>query len=89
MSKFILTVAGAIATAAAASLVLIFAIAAATLGGAVSGWVVGYFFPGSLDLLSQKVFGQVLPHWQLGAILGFLGSFFRSSLSTDGDKKTR
>lgn len=62
-----------------ASIALFFvAPALGILFGAFAGWVSGLFFPGTLDLVSQALFDQTIPHWQLGAALGFVGSFFKS-----------
>lgn len=49
--------------------------------GAFAGWVVGLFFPDTLALLAQMLHIEAAP-WQLGAIFGFIGGFFRSSIST-------
>lgn len=52
-----------------------------TIFGAAVGWVVGLFFADTiLDFLNR--FGmnvENLPMWQVGAALGFIGSFFRST----------
>lgn len=50
--------------------------------GAFTGWVVGFAFPNTLDIVSQTITHQVLPHWQLGAGLGFVGGFFRTTVKT-------
>jgi len=47
--------------------------------GAFAGWVVGLFFPHTLDLVGQRIFGEAIPAWQLGAALGFVGAFFKST----------
>lgn len=53
-----------------------------TLGGAFAGWTVGLLFPGTLALVSTTIFGSVIPAWQLGAALGFVGSFLSTSVSS-------
>lgn len=55
------------------------------LSGAFIGWVVGHFFPGTLDVVSTVLTGDALPHWQLGAALGFVGGFFRNKVSVSKD----
>lgn len=53
------------------------------LTGAFCGWIVGVFFPetilGTLACFGVKTEG--LEVWQLGACLGFVGGFFKTSLS--------
>lgn len=46
--------------------------------GAFAGWVVGLFFPGTLSLIGAAITAStVVPAWQVGAILGFVGGFFK------------
>jgi uncharacterized membrane protein len=52
--------------------------------GAFSGWVVSLFFDVTIRT-TLKAFGADLANvetWQIGATLGFVGGFFKSSLST-------
>jgi hypothetical protein len=49
--------------------------------GAFAGWVVGLFFPDTLGLISQMLHIEAAP-WQLGAIFGFIGGFFRGTVNT-------
>ena len=50
-----------------------------TLIGGFTGWVVGWFFDDTmLGILSQMGI-QGFAMWQVGAFLGFVGGFFRSS----------
>lgn len=56
-----------------------------TLFGAFAGWAVGLFFT---DTIRQTLtaFGADVTHismWQIGATLGFVGGFFKSSLTTN------
>jgi ABC-type dipeptide/oligopeptide/nickel transport system permease component len=53
-----------------------------TLFGAFAGWVVGLIFDETLTKLSALI-GFAGPHWQLGAMLGFVGGFFRTSVSKE------
>lgn len=51
-----------------------------TLGGMIGGWFVGWFFTdlimGGLARFGVNTAGFEV--WQLGGLLGFLGSFFKS-----------
>ncbi len=47
---------------------------------AFTGWLIGLVFTETLNLVSMTILGQIIPHWQLGAGLGFFGSFFKSAL---------
>lgn len=51
-----------------------------TIFGGVGGWVVGLVFPVVIDTLN-KLAGTQLTSFEVGAVLGFFGSAFRSSLS--------
>lgn len=63
-------------------LLVLVAILLGTLMGALAGWVVGLFFSetilGIFAVLGLKGFTL----WQIGAFLGFTGSFVRSTLTT-------
>jgi len=51
--------------------------------GAFAGWVVGLLFPGTVGLVGSAIAGgAVLPSWQVGAILGFVGGFFKARVTT-------
>jgi hypothetical protein len=69
----------------AAFFIAVFAIAAilffsvlGALFGAIGGWFVGLFFTETLSAVMLLIFGGTVPVWQLGAFLGFVGSFFRA-----------
>lgn len=49
--------------------------------GAFGGWVAGLIYPNTLHLLAHRLDLNVEP-WQLGAMLGFVGGFFKATLST-------
>lgn len=55
--------------------------------GAAAGWVVGLFFSdailGFMNRLGIDVVG--LRMWEVGASLGFIGGFFKSSLTAKAD----
>lgn len=55
-----------------------------TLVGAFAGWVVGLVFDDSMRLLAEVLNVKAAPY-QLGAIFGFIGGFFRSSLTSSKD----
>lgn len=48
--------------------------------GAFAGWVAGLFYPNTLHLLAQRM-GLAVEPWQLGAMLGFVGGFFKATLT--------
>lgn len=54
------------------------------LFGAFSGWVVGVVLPETSELFLQYLKLQSPPSemWQIGALLGFVGSFFRNSVTS-------
>jgi hypothetical protein len=52
-----------------------------TAFGAMGGWFVGLVFDDTLYQLTQHLGLGDTPPWQLGAMLGFVGGFFRSSIS--------
>lgn len=55
---------------------------AATAVGALVGWLVGLVFSGSMAHLQDFLHTTAEPY-QIGAMLGFIGSFFRSSVTTN------
>ncbi|RJY09338.1 hypothetical protein [Aurantiacibacter aquimixticola] len=46
--------------------------------GAAAGWLAGLVFPQVFANLSDMLFGKEVPAWQIGAMFGFIGGFFRS-----------
>lgn len=54
-----------------------------TLFGAFTGWVVGLFFADTVFTFLIAIGMDVsnLTMWQIGAALGFLGSFFRTTVT--------
>lgn len=46
--------------------------------GAAAGWLGGWVFPEVFANLSDMLFGKQVPAWQIGAMFGFIGGFFRS-----------
>ena len=57
-----------------------------TLIGAISGWFVGLFFGDSILFVLENCDIKGVSMWQLGASLGFIVSFFKSSVSFDMSK---
>ena len=57
-----------------------------TLVGAICGWCVGLFFGDSILLVFKSCGITGVSMWPLGAFLGFVISFFRSSVSFDMSK---
>lgn len=56
--------------------------------GAFAGWVVGFYWTSTILQFLQR-FGVDtvgLEIWEIGAAIGFLGSFFKSSPSTSSSK---
>jgi hypothetical protein len=69
----------------AIALVVLASVGGALFGG-LSGWIVGFFWTDPiLDFLRR--FGvdvQGLTVWQIGVSLGFMGGFFKATLTTKG-----
>lgn len=63
----------------------VFGALASTLGGAFTGWIVGYFFDDTLGILTNRLGLYQIEFWQLGAILGFVGSFFKATTVKSSD----
>ena len=65
------------------AIVLLFFVAiGGALVGALSGWLVGLLFDETLRLLAHAMGIPAAAPYQLGAMFGFVGAFFRSQLST-------
>lgn len=79
MNNALTVVLGALLIAA----MLFIAVLLGTVFGAFAGWAVGLLFPGTLALVSTTIFGSVVPSWQLGAALGFVGGFLSTSVSSN------
>ena len=50
-----------------------------TLCGAFAGWIVGLFFGKTILAFLATLGITGFNMWQIGAVLGFVGGFFRSS----------
>jgi hypothetical protein len=48
--------------------------------GAFAGWVVSLFWPATMAKIALVIGVAGTPGWQLGAGLGFVGSFFKTSV---------
>lgn len=77
-------IAGAVSIAALSFLMILLS----TLFGGITGWVVGLVFPFVIDTLNQLA-GTQLTAFEMGAVLGFFGSFFRIHHSTKTTKTRR
>lgn len=53
-----------------------------TLFGAFAGWVVGLIFGKTILSFFAALGITGFKMWQIGAVLGFVGGFFRSSSTT-------
>ena len=69
---------GILAVIGAASLIFFVPLLGAIFG-AFSGWVVGLFFDETMATFIQWLEVEASP-WQIGAVLGFVGGFFKSVL---------
>jgi membrane protein YqaA with SNARE-associated domain len=63
-----------------ALILLFFAVLSSTVVGGVVGWVVGAFFPVVIDTVN-KLAGTELSSFEVGAVLGFVGAFFRTTIT--------
>ena len=59
---------------------LFFVIILSTLFGGIAGWTVNLVFPFVATTLNSLM-GTELTAFEMGAVLGFVGSFFRTSLT--------
>ena len=60
---------------------LFVAILLSTIFGGIGGWVVGGVFPFVTDTI-REVTGLTLTNFEIGAVLGFVGSFLKTSSSS-------
>ena len=61
----------------------ILAMIAAVIGmlfGAAAGWLGALIFPQVFDRLTAALFGEAIPAWQFGAMLGFISGIVRASV---------
>jgi hypothetical protein len=69
---------GAVAIAA----ILFVAVILGTLVGGIVGWIVGLVFPFVIVTLNTMT-GLTLTAFEMGAVLGFVGSFFKTSVTKE------
>lgn len=72
---------------AGATLILVsvtLAVLGTALVGAFIGWVVGFFFPHTMYLLSTAMNIEAAP-WQLGVMFGFVAGFFKHTTTIRKD----
>ena len=75
MEKFVLIFGG---TVFGLALVFLLPLLGA-LGGAFSGWVVGWFFTETITSFLAAFGVKGLAMWQIGLSLGFIGGFFKTT----------
>jgi len=71
---------GIIAALGVAGLLFV-AILLSTVFGGIAGWVVGGVFPFVTDTV-RGISGLTLTNFEIGAVLGFVGSFLKTSSSS-------
>lgn len=64
--------------------VLFLMIIITTLFGGIAGWTIGLVFDAPQQVAT--LLGLELTDFQVGALLGFVGSFFKTQLSTSSSK---
>jgi hypothetical protein len=69
---------GAVAIAA----ILFVAVLLSTVIGGIVGWIVGLVFPFVIVTLNTLT-GLTLTAFEMGAVLGFVGSFFKTSVTKE------
>lgn len=72
----------AISSLLAIMIVLFIGIIAGTAFGALGGWIIGLVFTDTITIIGAKLFGFTEP-WEIGAALGFIGSFFKTNTFKD------
>lgn len=65
-----------------APVIFILAALLSTLAGAFIGWVVGWFFADTILGFIAALGVTGFKMWQVGAVLGFVGSFFKTNVSS-------
>jgi hypothetical protein len=60
--------------------ILFVAVLLSTVIGGIVGWIVGMVFPFVIVTLNTLM-GTTLTAFEMGAVLGFVGSFFRTSVT--------
>lgn len=65
-----------------AGILIFFACLLSTVIGGILGWVVGLVFPFVIVSLNT-VLGLSLSGFQMGAVLGFVGAFFRNAAQSN------
>lgn len=65
-----------------AGVILFLAFILSTVLGGIAGWVVGGVFPYVTDTI-RELAGVSLTDFQLGATLGFLSGFLKTTVSND------
>ncbi|MBW2647682.1 MAG: hypothetical protein JRE23_16205 [Deltaproteobacteria bacterium] len=77
MGKLLTIIASALGAACGTAASLLFLVLASTLFGGITGWIVGWFFVDTIYLVKEFFNVTSVTDFELGAMLGFFGSFFR------------
>ena len=82
MDKFVIAIGSLFVVLAS---VLLFVILG-TLFGAVGGWIVGLFFGDTILTIFAMLGIKGVTMFQIGAFLGFVGGYFRTTSAEKADK---
>lgn len=76
-----------IASVAAIAAISFFLILLSTLYGVVAGWIVGLFFEQTIRDVFKALGADMsgIEIWQIGAAFGFVGSFFKTTVTKKKD----
>lgn len=77
------TILGFLATGVIAALLLMVGSLSGAVFGAAGGLVVGWWFGDTILNLLQQLGLHITSMWALGMTLGFIGGFFKSTLTTN------
>lgn len=86
MNKLGGVIAGIVLVVGAVGATLIVSALFAPILGAIAGYIVGLFFGDTLQLLADMLGIPNAEPYQLGAMLAFVGAFFKSTLSNSNSK---
>ena len=72
---------GAVVAALLVAVLTVVVVILGTLAGALIGWIVGWFFSDTILFIAAQLGIKNISMWQLGAFLGFVGGFFRTTIA--------
>tara|TARA_Y100000296_G_scaffold82659_1_gene112167 strand:- start:906 stop:1160 length:255 start_codon:yes stop_codon:yes gene_type:complete len=81
MDKFLIAVSAIIAATSLIAAAVFVAVTLGTAFGAFAGWIVGFVFSDTFTAFTAFFGMSAFAPWQVGAFLGFLGGFIRSTLT--------